>query len=80
MCCRTTSRGIGPSYDLPTSSSRTHPQIKSSLAAAPKAKGNVHTGAMPPWMMSDDGDEGCGRLLIGPSEEAFIDWSKYLAF
>ena len=42
-------------------------------------QGNVHSGATPPWLMTDDdgggGDSGAG-VLIGPSEEEFLRHSK----
>ena len=38
-------------------------------------RGNVHTGATPPWLREDDEDED-GGLTFGPSEEEFIKHSE----
>jgi hypothetical protein len=37
-------------------------------------RGNVHSGATPPWLMPDSsGDGGRGTsVLVGPSEEEFL--------
>ena len=41
-------------------------------------RGNVHSGATPPWLMPDSsGDGGRGTsVLVGPSEEEFLKHSK----
>ena len=39
------------------------------VAPTPVALGNVHTGAVPPWLREEG--EASGRAEIGPSEEEF---------
>ena len=38
--------------------------------------GNVHTGAVPPWLRDDEEEEEKKGVTIGPSEEEFWKWSK----
>lgn len=45
----------------------------------PGVTGNVHTGAIPPWLRGDtyDGDA-AAATVIGPSQEDFILHSMYM--
>ena len=35
------------------------------------APGNIHTGAVPPWLREDEEQQQVGLAEIGPSEEEF---------
>ncbi|XP_030361471.1 coiled-coil domain-containing protein 84 [Strigops habroptila] len=37
-----------------------------------EGKGNVHTGAKPPWLMEEEEEEDGSKQLIGPSYEEFL--------
>lgn len=44
-----------------------------------KIRGNIHTGATPPWLRDDDDDDdgqGTSKTPIGPSEDDFRKWSE----
>ena len=57
---------------------------KPSSAHNPSTRGNVHTGATPPWLREDDSDDGDSNSAsghvssIGPSVEEFIKHSTLL--
>ena len=41
-------------------------------------RGNIHTGAIPPWLRDDDDDgQGVSKTPIGPSEDDFRKWSEW---
>ncbi|XP_072011755.1 centrosomal AT-AC splicing factor isoform X3 [Engystomops pustulosus] len=42
-------------------------------------QGNVHTGALPPWMLPDDDDEAGSSQDIGPSMEDFLKHKEKMA-
>lgn len=61
--------------------------ILSSTHIGCTSRGNIHTGATPPWLLGDDEDEEEGErddsVVIlknpaGPSEEDFEHWSKLI--
>ena len=66
----------------------------SSFQRLQEGQGNVHSGATPPWLMTDscdDDDDGGGddvskeaggaaAVLIGPSEEEFLRHSERQSF
>ena len=56
---------------------RIHQQILIIPLTVSSIAGNVHTGAIPPWLIEDnDTNDHSKPATIGPSEDDFFKWSE----
>lgn len=56
--------------------SRTQQAAHCSKDKARNGRGNVHTGATPPWLRDDEDEADVDGVNVGPSEEEFIKHSQ----